>query len=102
MGVAAVLLGTQAAPNRWSTRLMRLERGCGGLPQPGRRCTARRLASRRRSSAKAAERVRPVGEAGQAVGDAGAGVSIAIVVLTGTDGDAAMWVHWREVMGGSR
>lgn len=70
---------------------MSLERGCGDLPQPGRRRTARRRASRRRSSAKAAERVRPVGEEGQAVGDAGARVSIAMVVLTGTDWDAAMW-----------
>jgi hypothetical protein len=54
---------------------------CGERPpHPGRRLDARLLVSRRRSSAKTAERVRPAGEEeyGEAVGDVGARVSIAM------------------------
>jgi hypothetical protein len=52
---------------------------CGERPpHPGRRLDTRLLVSRRRSSAKTAERVRPAGEEeyGEAVKDVGARVSI--------------------------
>jgi hypothetical protein len=106
----AWLVGRQAAPQRWSLD-MSGARGCCCCgerpPQPGMRLDARLLASRRRSSAKTAERVRPAGEeeeeCGEAVGDAGARVSIAMARRMGTGtGTRRCGGHCRWVMGGRR